>query len=102
MMEEQHQRNPVIQWMKRELSIMNIIALVTVPATLGFGFSEYKTFKAVTEKEIRELREKSDKMKDDVTEIKYNSRYTTFEIGNIKTSIEKLEKTSQATLKAVQ
>jgi hypothetical protein len=99
---EQERKNSVMQWIKKELSVLNIIALVTVPVTIGFSLSEYKTFKSATEKDIKELKEKADKMKDDVTEIKYNSRYTAFEIGNIKTSIEKLEKTSQTTLKAVQ
>lgn len=101
-MMEQERKNPIMQWLKKELSIVNIIALITVPATIGFGLSEYKTFKTVTEKEIKELKDKADKMKEDVTEIKYNSRYTAFEIGNIKDSIVKLEKTSQTTLKAVQ
>lgn len=99
---EQERKHPVMSWVKRELGIANSLTLIGLLVAIGFGLSEYKTFKTVTEKDIKELKEKADKMKDDVTEIKYNSRYTAFEIGNIKTSIEKLEKTSQATMKAVQ
>lgn len=101
-MEQEERKNPIMQWVKRELGIANIIALIGIPVAIGFGINEYRTFKTVTEREIKDLKERSDKVKEDVTEIKYNSRYTAFEIGNIKTSIEKLEKTTQATMKAVQ
>jgi hypothetical protein len=101
-MEEEKRINPVMQWMKKELGIVNVITLISIPVAIGFGINEYRTFKTVTETRLGKLEDKADKMKDDVTEIKYNSRYTAFEIGNIKESISKLEKTSQTTLKAVQ
>lgn len=77
------------QWLTRELAILNILAIASIPVAAGMAWNEYKNFKNATENRLKILEDNRDKVKDDVNEIKYNVRY----IAGV---VEEMKKTADA------